>query len=1060
MNSQAGSDKPLFAWLFLYSGLSNEFHTHRPCKFHGSASPLHASPSFKAYRKATSGLGEVNYHGDNYEYLQMNNALEHPCLSGPGPSRAKSCKSSPKSMERKRKFARVTCGDGHVTRVSDTLFPSSCKQSPTTAATEDSTSTNFSTDVHGKNVDCNGTHADEGIRAPQQDPYAEDRENEDEEEDEDDDDDDSMLGGIPWALPAESEQTTFAEGEDVGIKEETTNLSKEQKEDDQQDGDGSGPQEKNKTTENGAPHSHDRNTNASLSRVNAPNRWKQHPDRRKSAAAREIRNDGAKRGRGQRGERGRQRGSVQGTAARNEVGKGVDGDVVSERESDRGFSGTKEPATGKRVGGELDDDGLPDEDGLGTDGHYGPRVEAPPCTVFASREGKVKRVEGSSPVLVVGLDPREQLSFVGAARVRCGRGHADLSGYILRPVPWGPYFEVHSPRWMGLLTVRALDAQECSKRGSSGEGAGVFGMVGFGVEAVGGREGVRGESEGDSVDGEGEVEDAVDRVAKNFPVVVVFRSLPASPLGFLSAQADADAVCFSVPETSAATIAPSLPILTPPSAEGGENTMTGESTLTAPAERDSIPEVDNLRPALHLSGQLRLPGLQVVTNNAAGLVPFTISHEWAQAVDKVLASPPSTAGTGPVLVCGAKGVGKSSMCRFLVNRMLNQYPKVAYMDCDLGQPEFTTPGQVSLHLLDSPVFGPPHANLRRPQIAYFVGNTTSKPEPLLFSAAVRALAEQMLAFQQQQSTSFASDGPPPPIVVNTDGWVKGMGEDLLGAVIDAVRPRHIMQILGSSASRTFHLDRLPDGCEVHRVGAWIPPPAPVGSPPLPSQPSAQDQRILRLLAYFVGKNSDEDVEKAGSGAEAARPPREAFGGHPKKELSGVALRGTTVHDQGYEIAALLAERRPRRVPWRAVQVRVMNGSVTPSLVLHAINGALVGLVAMPTHHQETEGEGVTSSSGDGVDPVIRAGLTCLAETPLAPCVGLGIVRSVDVQKRVLYVLTPEPLEVLRQVSVLVKGSLQLPMMMLYDPRWCSHPYFSSEAVGGEVIKPRKLSRRG
>lgn len=993
----------------------------------------------------------------------MDNAVEHLCLSCPGPSRPKSCKSVPKGMERKRKFARATCDDQRVLRRSDTLLPSSCKKSPTTAATEDASSTNIYTSVHGKNVDDNGTHADEEILVPQQDPHAEDRENGDEEEDEDEDDDESMLSGIPWALPAESEQTIFTEGEGDACIKETTNLDKGQEEDDRQNEEGGGPQEKNKPTENGAPHSRDCITNASLSSVNVPNRWKQHPDRRKSAAASKIleRNDGAKRGRGRRGERRRQRECTQGTATKNEVRKFLDGDSVSEggrRESEEGFSGTNEPATGKRVGDELDD-GLLDEDGLGTDGHYGPRVEAPPCTVFASHEGKVKRVGGSSPVLVVGLDPWEKLSFVGAARVRCGRGHADLSGYTLRPVPWGPYFEVHSPRWMGLLTICALDAQECSKRGTSGVSAGIFGMVRSGVEAIKG--GGVPEGEGDAVDGEGEVEDTVDRVAKNFPVVVVFRTLPAHPLDFLYAQADADSLCFSVPETSAATIAPSLPSLTPSStAEEGEDTMTGESTLTDSAERDSVPKVNDLCPALHLSGQLRLPGLQVVTNNAAGLVPFTISHEWAQAVDEVLASPPSTGGTCPVLVCGAKGVGKSSMCRYLVNRMLNQYPKVAYMDCDLGQPEFTTPGQVSLHLLDSPVFGPPHANLRRPQIAYFVGTTTSKPEPLLFSAAVRALAEQTLAFQQQQSTFFAADGPPPPIVVNTDGWVKGMGEDLLGAVIDAVHPKHIVQILGSSASRTFHLDRLPDGCEVHRVSAWIPPPAPVGGPPPPSQPSAQDQRILRLLAYFVGKNQGEDVEKVGSGAGVARYPSETPAGGLKNELSGVTLRGTTLYDQGYEIAALLAARRPRRVPWRAVQVRVMNGSVTPSLVLHAINGALVGLVAMPTQHQEMEGEGGTSSSGDGVDPGIRAGLTCLAETPLAPCVGLGIVRSVDVQKQVLYVLTPEPLEVLRQVSVLVKGSLQLPMMMLYDPRWCSHPYYSSEAVGGEVIKPRKMSRRG
>lgn len=34
-----------------------------------------------------------------------------------------------------------------------------------------------------------------------------------------------------------------------------------------------------------------------------------------------------------------------------------------------------------------------------------------------------------------------------------------------------------------------------------------------------------------------------------------------------------------------------------------------------------------------------------------------------------------------------------------------RYKEVAYLDTDVGQPEFTAPGCVSLHILDSPVVG-------------------------------------------------------------------------------------------------------------------------------------------------------------------------------------------------------------------------------------------------------------------------------------------------------------------------------------------------------------------
>lgn len=112
-----------------------------------------------------------------------------------------------------------------------------------------------------------------------------------------------------------------------------------------------------------------------------------------------------------------------------------------------------------------------------------------------------------------------------------------------------------------------------------------------------------------------------------------------------------------------------------------------------------------------------------------------------------------------MLVFCAKGQGKNTFCRLLVNRMLGRHARAAYMDCDLGQPEFTTPGLVSIHRLDAPVLGPPHSNIRRPELAYFIGTTTSKSEPLLYFAAVRTLAKHAAA-EDQGAASLAGDRPP------------------------------------------------------------------------------------------------------------------------------------------------------------------------------------------------------------------------------------------------------------------------------------------------------------
>jgi len=47
-----------------------------------------------------------------------------------------------------------------------------------------------------------------------------------------------------------------------------------------------------------------------------------------------------------------------------------------------------------------------------------------------------------------------------------------------------------------------------------------------------------------------------------------------------------------------------------------------------------------------------------------------------------------------VLVAGGKGVGKSTLVRFLVNRLLDELKgPVVVLDLDPGQAEFTVPGR-------------------------------------------------------------------------------------------------------------------------------------------------------------------------------------------------------------------------------------------------------------------------------------------------------------------------------------------------------------------------------
>ncbi|KAF3654358.1 putative polynucleotide 5'-hydroxyl-kinase NOL9-like isoform X2 [Capsicum annuum] len=76
-----------------------------------------------------------------------------------------------------------------------------------------------------------------------------------------------------------------------------------------------------------------------------------------------------------------------------------------------------------------------------------------------------------------------------------------------------------------------------------------------------------------------------------------------------------------------------------------------------------------------------------------------IPQEWSDAADTI-AYDSNTSPAPVALVCGPKNSGKTTLSRLLVNVLLQRYKKVAYLDTDVGQTEFTPPGLLSLTTID------------------------------------------------------------------------------------------------------------------------------------------------------------------------------------------------------------------------------------------------------------------------------------------------------------------------------------------------------------------------
>ena len=88
-----------------------------------------------------------------------------------------------------------------------------------------------------------------------------------------------------------------------------------------------------------------------------------------------------------------------------------------------------------------------------------------------------------------------------------------------------------------------------------------------------------------------------------------------------------------------------------------------------------------------------------------------------------------------------------------------------------------------------------------------------------------------------------------------------------------------------------------------------------------------------------------------------------------------------------------------QVPMSSVRITFLDNAVDPSHMLVAINGTMVGLCVSGV------GEGAPGHSA-GMEECAGHGRGGVEE-----CVGLGLVRAVDVQRQLLFLITPVHLEV-------------------------------------------------
>ncbi|CAL8086960.1 unnamed protein product [Calicophoron daubneyi] len=432
-----------------------------------------------------------------------------------------------------------------------------------------------------------------------------------------------------------------------------------------------------------------------------------------------------------------------------------------------------------------------------------------------------------------------------------------------------------------------------------------------------------------------------------------------------------------------------------------------------------------------------------------------------------------------LLIAGPKGAGKSSLLKYIANDFLTSSndSSVAVLDCDIGQPEFTPCGMVSLTIVKNPLFGPPFAHQALPEpkpiCQCFVGSITPSDDPSFY---LDCLAYVFEAYKRIPD-------PKPPLLINTMGWTQGLGLTLLVEQIRMIRPDIVAQIQmnkGQSGARqnlpimdadnlcsseSWYLQDLSREEFCHEVVVLSSMSGTSGQQEIPSSRchfGPPDHRDLTMLAYFAATlaNAPTSLPAKGRVDQLGHPvahfldclpyrvpltcslERTTPGGvtEPDSPTKGALGSGSSFdesvskdscdNDQ-FRLAVCLMRSRCAIIDDRCEPLEL-----TIEMVMSCINATVVALCAVPTNLIQ---KGVTSRS-----------CAIIPFSPVCECLGLGICRAIDPVAGLLYLTTGVPAEDLVKVTGILRGNVNLPQCFFLEQ---PVPHISTDEVPAPVFLP-------
>lgn len=297
-----------------------------------------------------------------------------------------------------------------------------------------------------------------------------------------------------------------------------------------------------------------------------------------------------------------------------------------------------------------------------------------------------------------------------------------------------------------------------------------------------------------------------------------------------------------------------------------------------------------------------------------------------------------------------------------------------------------------MEILHRYFIGPSYTHLhQQPLRAHYLGATTPRNNPSRYLACLHDLVSIY--------SDLALDHPELPLVINTQGWMKGLGGDLLESLVNMARPSVIFNLIDSRAFQedpilppTPHMDELSAPAE------WINLEPVTNLEYGPPRPNAADLRTLNLLSYLHLR--------------------------PRSFTEHAANCSPT-----WDFTTSLAAKRPHVVPFTAFKdISIMTGDdLVYEEILKALDVSIVGLVGGAIEDASAEVDPSRDPETLAFDPA-RMDEDDLSNS----CLGLAIVRSIDTASKSFHILSPLPSSTLGAVTGIQKGEIDIPTVLLTD----------------------------